>query len=79
MEVLHFIYDGYAGKLTGGYARYTAEFQSWTEDPGITRCICSDGKERLIPSFALEGFDYSTNQEPDYDGLFMVFGALCRS
>ncbi len=56
MRVKNFVYNGFSGKMTSGYASYTAEFKRWTEDPGIAVCACSDGKERLIPSFALDGF-----------------------
>lgn len=79
MKVLRFVYNGFSGNLTGGYAKYTAEFLSWTEDPGIARCNCSDGKERRIPTFALEGFDYEANPEPEYDKGFMLFGIPCKS
>lgn len=79
MKVLCFTYNGFYGSLTGGYARYTAEFLTWTEDPGITRCKCSDGKERLIPTFALDDFDYETNPEPKYDDAFMLIGYPCHS
>lgn len=80
MKVLNFIYNGFCGNTTGGYAKYTARFLSWTDDPGIARCECSDGKERLIPTFALEGFDFEANPEPDYKaGNYRIFGTPCRS
>ena len=44
MKVKNFSYNGLFGRETGGYANYTAEFKSWTEDPGVALCSCSDGK-----------------------------------
>lgn len=52
-EVNNFIYNGFYGKVLKGKAPFTATFSKWTNDPGIAKCNCSDGKERLIPSFAL--------------------------
>ena len=54
MKVYNFIYNGFCGRLTGGIAPYTAKFSEWTGDPGVMRCACSDGRKRLIPTFALE-------------------------
>lgn len=79
MKVHNFVYNGLFGNLTDGNAEYTAEFIEWTEDPGIARCKCSDGKERLIPSFALNGFDYEAHPEPEYGNKFMFVGTPCRS
>ena len=77
MKVLRFSYDGLFGRTTGGYAKYTAEFKEWTEDPGIAICVCSDGIERLIPSCQLEGFDYSSYPEQKKTGL--LFGVPSHS
>ena len=52
-KVRNFTYNGFVGRLEKGFAPYTAEFITWTEDPGIMRMQCSDGKERFIPSFAI--------------------------
>lgn len=53
--VNNFSYNGIYGYHLPGKAPYTATFIEWTNDPGIGRFQCSDGKERLIPTFALEG------------------------
>jgi len=55
MRVSNFVYDGFGGMLKPGYAPYTATLKEWTLDPGVGLFTCSDGKERLIPSFAVEG------------------------
>lgn len=65
-KVLNFVYNGLFGHKTGGYADYTAQFKEWTDDPGIALCVCSDGVERRIPTFALENFDFIAHQEPVY-------------
>lgn len=54
MKVKNFSYNGFMGKLLDGHASYEAKFKSWTNDPGVMVCSCSDGKDRLIPTFALE-------------------------
>lgn len=53
--VLNFTFDGKAVHITEGVAEYTATFIKWTKELGIARCLCSDGKERSIPSFCLRG------------------------
>lgn len=52
-EIENFKYNGFTGRTFEGVAPYTAKFMEWTNDPGIGRFKCSDGKERLIPSFAI--------------------------
>jgi len=54
-EVVHFTYNGFYGQPLPGKAPYTATFVEWTNDPGVATFLCSDGKERLIPTFALIG------------------------
>lgn len=77
MRVKKFEYNGFYCRSLKGYAKYTAEFKEWTEDPGIAICICSDGIERLIPSCQLEGFDYSSYPEQKKTGL--LFGVPSHS
>ena len=52
-KVCNFKYNGFCGTELPGMADYTATFKEWTNDPGIGVFQCSDGKERLIPTFAL--------------------------
>lgn len=54
-KVRNFVYDGFGGQLREGYAPYTVTLLRWTLDPGVGVFACSDGKERLIPSFAIPG------------------------
>lgn len=79
MRVKHFRYDGFMGRLTGGYADYTAEFKGWTEDPGICLCVCSDGEERCIPTYALEGFNASDFPKQNNEGKVGYIGPSCHS
>lgn len=79
MKVLRFSYDGLFGRTTGGYAKYTAEFKEWTEDPGVAVCSCSDGKERLIPTFALEGFCEEDYPKQNNENKFFYIGKPCQS
>ena len=57
--IKNFTYNGFMGKLSGGLANYRASFINWSGDPGISRMTCSDGKVRLIPTFALKGCGFS--------------------
>lgn len=75
-RVRNFTYNGFSGQLKPGYAVYTARFKKWTSDPGIAICECSDDKERLIPTFALEEDDYP---EQTYEGGKLMFGPPCMS
>lgn len=53
-QIQNFVYDGFAVHPKEGFASYRASFKEWTNDPGIAKCDCSDGKERLIPSCQLK-------------------------
>ncbi len=79
MRVKNFSYNGFSGRMTGGYADYTAEFKNWTEDPGVAVCACSDSKERLIPTFALEGFKEEDYPKQNNDGKLWYVGPPCHS
>lgn len=52
IKIQNFLYNGFMGQSLEGEANYTATFKEWTNDPGIAVCICSDGIERRIPTFA---------------------------
>ena len=77
MRVKNFEYNGFYCRDRKGYAKYTAEFKEWTDDPGIAVCICSDGKERLIPSCQLEGFNYELY--PKQESTNILFGLPSHS
>lgn len=81
LKIRNFSYNGFCGKLLNGYAKYTGLFIKWTNDAGVALIKCSDGKERLVPSFALDGV---TPPEPDYnkmkqEGTFLYFGTPSNS
>lgn len=79
MNVRHFSYNGLFGFQQPGYADYTAEFKEWTDDPGVAVCTCSDGKERLIPAFALEGFNVNQYPEQNTENKEWYIGKPCSS
>jgi hypothetical protein len=64
-EVENFSYDGFGGQHLPGKAPYMATFIEWTRDPGVGSFMCSDGRKRLIPTFALIG-DKSALPKQDY-------------
>ena len=81
-QVQKFIYNGFAViPPKGGWgqiAEYTAQFKEWTHDPGIMKCKCSDGKERLIPSSQL--IDSKEEDFPKQDmSKKVLFGEPCKS
>jgi len=77
MQVQNFSYNGFSGQLKDGLTPYTAEFLKWTDDPGIAKCKCSDGKVRLIPTFALLGFRHADYPKQKKTGV--IFGTPCYS
>jgi len=79
-KVRNFKYNGFSGRELDGYAAYKAQFIKWTNDPGIAICLCSDGKKRFIPTFALEGFNCSEYEKQTYNkGRPDIFGIPCHS
>ena len=52
-----FYYNGFYVLPTGKTSPYTAEFDHWSNDPGIMVCKCSDGIMRSIPTCQLLGYD----------------------
>ena len=79
MLVENFAYNGFFVQRKGGYADYTATFKEWTEDPGIAVCKCSDGKERLIPSCCLDGFDKDAYPKQNTDNKVGYWGRPSKS
>lgn len=80
LEILNFEYNGFYGKLIGGEAEYTAEFKEWTNDPGVGVFICSDGKERLIPTFAIKPLEtVKSLPKQSYEHGMLLFGAPSKS
>ena len=77
LQVRKFEYNGFCGKTMPGLTPYTAEFKEWTSDPGVALWTCSDGEERLIPTFAIVGKLHSDIPKQPKTGV--LFGASCAS
>jgi hypothetical protein len=77
-KVRNFTYNGFMGKCDKGYAPYTAEFTKWSDDPGVAEFKCSDGKTRLIPTFAIEGDTECPLPPQDYSHK-VIFGSPSHS
>ena len=78
LKVRNFEYNGFCGKLLDGYTSYTANFKEWTSDPGVATFTCSDGEDRLIPTFAMEGEELPAGV-PKQPKTGVLFGAACKS
>ena len=76
--VKNFEYNGFMGKIGKGMADYTCKFKEWTCNPGVAVMDCSDGEERLIPTFAIRGSQLLSAQvmEPKEK---VLFGPPCSS
>ena len=57
MRVSNFLYCNGVYAERPNFAKFTAEFVSWTDEKEVALCKCSHGKMVKIPSFALEGFN----------------------
>lgn len=80
-RVKRFVYDGFSGYETEGLTDYSARFKRWTPDPGVAFFQCSDGKERLIPTFALLARRMKENLKklPQQEKTGVLFGAPSSS
>lgn len=79
-KVSNFSYNGFSGKVEEGHAPYTASFIKWTNDPGVALFRCSDGIDRLIPTFALDCIPESYFPKQIYaENGPSIFGMPCRS
>lgn len=76
-HVANFEYNGFMGRRKTGFTHYTATFKEWAPDPGVGRFNCSDGKVRLIPTFALVGRVEGDLPEQPKTGV--LFGEACES
>jgi hypothetical protein len=77
LKIQNFEYNGFFGKLLEGLTPYTATFKEWTSDPGIGIFTCSDGEERLIPTFAI--ISKMPEDIPKQEKSGVLFGAACKS
>ena len=79
-KVNNFTYNGVYGKDEEGHAPYTASFIKWTNDPGIALFKCSDGIDRLIPTFAIDDLPPGCLPKQIYAETGpSIFGMPCRS
>lgn len=81
-KVRNFLYSGFMGQLRRGYSKYNVtSFVEWTRDPGIGIFECSDGKRRLIPTFAfIENWKEIKSLIPKQDlSDKVIFGVPCKS
>lgn len=76
-QVQNFTYNGFYGEELKNLASYTAKFKEWTNDAGIAVFICSDGEERLIPTFAIKDLKQGDLPKQEYSNL--LFGKPSNS
>ena len=76
--VQNFTYNGFCGRDLPGMTDYHARFKKWTNDPGVAIFRCSDGKDRLIPTFALRGLKEHRLPRQDMRNKVML-GTPCKS
>jgi len=84
LKIHNYIYNGFYGHETKGWAKYTGRFIKWINDPGIAEVECSDDKLRYIPAWAIEDYPEHLPSMPDYDkmkkeGTFLWFGYPSKS
>lgn len=73
-KIRNFQYNGFFGQELPGYTKYEAVSLEKTNDPGVYRAKTSTGKEKYIPSFAIEGVQilYKINDSQERPDLFGV-------
>lgn len=80
LTLRNFEYNGFFGKELPGSPEYTGKFVKWTNDPGIVLLACSDGKERLVPTFAIDlSYISLVLPQPEPGAPKTMFGAASRS
>lgn len=80
-HIENFDYNGFFVNSLPGFAKFTVKkFLSWTNDPGVGKFLCSDGKTRLIPTCQLHS-DYlkTLPKEPNLKGKGLLFGPSSTS
>jgi hypothetical protein len=78
LTITNFTYNGFFGKTLNGLTKYKARFNQWTNDPGIVLCDCSDGKQRLIPTFAMD-ISFILPHQSIKEGEMQLFGIASKS
>ena len=83
-KIKNFNYNGFFVESLLGIAPYKAiKLVKWTNDPGIGEFLCSDGKNRLIPSCQLS-IEFINSQPPrikldPFTGNGVFFGSPAHS
>jgi len=76
----NFEYNGFFGRELPGHTEYTGRFVKWTGDPGIVLITCSDGKDRIVPTFAIDLPYFSlAAPQPTPGASNVVFGTPAKS
>jgi hypothetical protein len=82
-KVIGFEYNGFMGNTDPNETMpYRVRFVKWSGDPGVAVMACSDGKERLIPTFAMPGAHWCLPVDMtrvEGDGNTTLFGAASKS
>lgn len=82
-EVCLFEYNGFMGTVNEETRMpYNARFNGWSGDPGVAVMDCSDGEQRLIPTFAIKySFPTLPNDMTRVEGSghTQFFGAASKS
>lgn len=77
-SVNEFSYNGFGGTSNDKkMMSYKAKFIKWSGDPGIMVMMCSDNKERHIPTFAVPG-SFIIPRTADYNKQ-IIFGTSSKS
>ncbi len=72
-KVENFTYNGFMVGSKPGITNYTVTFKEWTNDPGIAKWECSDGKDRLIPDCCIINLDRAELPHQSMDNM-VYFG-----
>lgn len=83
-SVESFAYNGFMMEMLEGFAPYEIEeFICWTDDPGIGKFKCTDGKIRLIPDCTFpEEYGKTLPPRPKlkpFEGKGVLFGTPSHS
>lgn len=76
-KVHNFTYNGFCGKVEESLAAYEADFIKWTNDSGVAIFNCTDNIQRIIPTFAIIGFN--SKLHPIQKKTSIIFGSSSSS
>lgn len=79
-HIENFNYNGFYVIPLSGFAKFKVkEFLYWTNDPGIGKFLCSDGKAREIPTCQLHPYYLKTLPKPPKLKNPILFGNTSSS